>query len=50
MQYLTELVQWFSSLDRGFAFLLSIPVLVVVAGFASHLFLRRHESTRGPHR
>ena len=37
MEYANEFVRWLGELERPFAFLLSIPFLVVAAGVISHL-------------
>lgn len=36
-----ETLEWFSRLDASFAFLLTLPFLVVFAGFLSECFSRR---------
>jgi hypothetical protein len=40
MSYVIELVKWLGELERSFAFLLSMPLMVVVAGAISHLVRR----------
>jgi hypothetical protein len=38
-----EVVQWFASLDRSFAFLLALPFMVVLAGLVGEFVRRRKD-------
>ena len=41
-----DFIDWFRSLDPAFAFLLSLPVLVIAAGLAREHWDRRRERER----
>lgn len=42
---LQETIQWFASLEPGFAFLLALPFLVALAGFFGEYLKRRRENS-----
>ena len=45
--FCTDWVAWWDTVPTEFAFLLTLPVLVALAGFAEYRIRRRRESASG---